>query len=338
MPFRSILLAALVCAAAAAQGPSLRQEWETTLGPTGDGPWLMAVCPNGVVYAADARGRLVALSAEGRILARAGEPALYRARDLACDSNGLLYAARTDNLAVLRLAGNRFETVRQARPEAAITAMTIGARGRIFAAGRRPGSRLPLHVLEPDGRVLHSFGETPRGPLIPAFEPLPLLLWQTRPERLLVVSSAPYEIHAYAPDGGLLEVVRPRRRGYIHPVQFTPGGDITGAAVLPRGQIVVQLRTHGPLTNQPDTFLDLLDADLRIVAGGIPAVPGALAGASSSGALYFFDARVRPSIIKGRLSGGSAGTRVLAWNHEVFRVFLCCPVRDYRAGFGKVPG
>lgn len=336
MVFRCILLAALLGAGAAGQpeGARLKQEWETTLGPPGDGPWLIAVCPNGVVYAADARRSVVAVSADGRIMARAGEPALYRARALACDSDGLLYAARTDNLAVLRLAGNKFETVRQARPEANIAAMTIGARGRIYAAGRRPGSRLPLHVLEPDGRVLRSFGEAPRGPLIPAFAPEPFLLWQRRPERLLVVSSAPYEIHAYQPDGSLVDVVRPRRRRYIHPVQFPPEGDVTGAAVLPRGQIAVQLRTFGPLTGQPDTFLDLLGADLRIFAGGIPALRGALAGASSSGDLYFFDAYRRPSVIK----AGLAGTRVLAWNYELFRVFLCCPVRDYRTGFGKIPG
>lgn len=300
MPFRSILLVSLLCAGAAAQpeGPRLVEEWQTALGPAGGGPWLVTVCPNGVVYAVDARGSVVALNGEGRILARGGEPGLFRARALACDSDGLLYAARTDNLSVLRVAGNRFEAVRQIRPEADIAAMTIGARGRIYAAGRRPGSRLPLHVLEPGGRVLLSFGESPRRPLIPAFAP-PFLLWQKRPERLLVVSPAPYEIRAYAPGGALLEVVRPYRR-FIHPVQFPPAGEITGAAALPRGRLAVQQHSG----HQADTFLDLLDTNLRTLARGIPAFPGVLAGASSSGGLYFFDTRRRPSVTKAAFKGG----------------------------------
>ena len=174
MPFRCVLLAALLCAGAAArpEEPRLVRKWEKILGAPGATPWLTAVCPNGVFYAVDGRGRAVALNADGDMIAESeGERALFRVRALACDSDNLLYAARTDNIAVLRAAANRFETVREARPEVDIYAMTIGARGRIYAAGRRPGSRLPLHVLEPDGRVLLSFGERQRGQVYPPFQP-----------------------------------------------------------------------------------------------------------------------------------------------------------------------
>ena len=342
MPFRCVLLAALLCAGAAAkpEGPRLVQKWEKILGGPGATPWLTAVCPNGVFYAVDGRRRAVAVNADGDILAESeGEPALFRVRALACDSDGLLYAARTDNLAVLRAAGNRFETVREARPEVDISAMTIGARGRIYAAGRRPGSRLPFHVLEPDGRVLLSFGERRRGSVYLPFLPQQFLLWQKRPERLLVVGAGPYQIQAYGPDGVLLDVVRPRFRSFIRPAQFTPGGDITGAAVLPHGQVIVQLRSYGPWRpDEPDTVLDLHDSEFRILARDVPALHGVLAGASSKGGLYFFDTHRRASLTKAELKGGSAATRVLAWNYEIFRVVFCCPVRDYRAGFGKVPG
>ena len=339
MPFRCVLLAALLCAGAAArpEEPRLVRKWEKILGAPGATPWLTAVCPNGVFYAVDGRGRAVALNADGDMIAESeGERALFRVRALACDSDNLLYAARTDNIAVLRAAANRFETVREARPEVDIYAMTIGARGRIYAAGRRPGSRLPLHVLEPDGRVLLSFGERQRGQVYPPFQPQSLLLWQKRPERLLVVGSAPYQIQAYGPDGVLLDVVRPRYRSFIRPAQFTPGGDITGAAVLPHGQVIVQLRSYGPWrTDAPDTVLDLHDSEFRIIARDVPALPGVLAGASSKGGLYFFDTRRRASLTKAELKGKAAATRVLAWNYEVFRVGFCCPVRHYRGGIWK---
>jgi hypothetical protein len=161
------------------------------------------------------------------------------------------------------------------------------------------------------------------------------LLWQKRPERLLAVAPESGEIYAYGPDGVLLGVLRPRQPRYIHPAQVMASGDITGAALLPRGQLTVQFRRYGPL-RVPDTFLDVLDKDFRSVAAGIPAGYGPLAGASSSGALYFFGRDA--TVTKASLKGGSATTPVLAWNYEIFRVVFCCPVRNHRAGFGKVPG
>jgi hypothetical protein len=260
----------------------LTLEWQTRIGPVGRGLYTAAVCPDGAYYFSDGRGGITVVGPQGEILARGpGTDYFQGTRLVACDDAGRLYLSGSpgSGLAVLRPDGyGEFRPVRRVDAPVSVNHLAFGPGGRMFAAGFRPRSLLPLHAIAPEGTVLYSFGEPESGFVLPRRPPDGFVFWLPESARVVFVPRMENELLVYDERGRLIERLRaPGSGGHIRPVQgyFGAPGEVTGAAAVADG-IAVQARGKVQFWSAALTPDD--DA---------PSLPGLLSGADADGGLYF---------------------------------------------------
>ena len=272
---------------AAAESYTLVDKWQVNFGRGQDhATYRTAACPDGTFYLSDNFGRVAVIDAGGKVTSRQIRREFVTARALACDAASSLYIADARNIWVMR--GGAIVSRRQT--EVLMTALAPASNDSIYVCGSRRVNRLPLHLIDGQGRVVKSFGiesGMSLSRIYPNFEGQ--LLWQDDLKRLLYIPRwKDFEVQAYGPDGqsiGVFGAPRPR----ILPVRVSDAepalGQVVSMARLPGGGIAIQREVDDWGRGLPSRMLEVYDSRLRRLGVALSDVR-MLAGSAADGDLY----------------------------------------------------
>ena len=255
---------------------------------------LAALLPSNRVLATAAAGECWLATPGRRDGMRIPCPALTGVQAITVDESGRIYAALADGIVILDWTPPTPPFGSKMIDERMFPAAIAAGGGRIYLAGRIPGSRLPLHVLSPEGRLLRSFGDDP-GPFDLYRQPRGNLLWDPALRRVVFLPFLLNEIQVYDETGKLVDS---RTSHWFRPVQ---AGDAMGtipfaATVLPGGDLAIQRASE----TSGRRVIEILDADLRTLCE-VPE-PGLGRLVAASPALEIFFVR-NDGISRARLTG-----------------------------------
>jgi hypothetical protein len=267
---------------------TLIDRWQVNFGRGQDhATYRTTVCPDGTFYLSDSFGRVAVIDAKGKVTSRRIRREFVTARTLACDAGSSLYIADPRNIWVMR-AG---VVVSRRQVEVMMTAVAPASNDSIYVCGSRRTNRLPLHLIDGEGRVVKSFGIESGIPFNRNYSNFEgQLLWQDDLKRLLYIPMwRDFEIQAYGRDGrsmGVFGAQGPR----ILPVRVSDGepplGQVVGVARLPGGEIAIQRAVADWGRGLPSRMLEIYDSKLRRLGVALSDAR-TLAGSAADGDLYF---------------------------------------------------
>lgn len=286
----------------------LAQDWKASLGPRGEGSYIfrVAVCADGSAFLSDGRGRLIRINSQGeKTNDQSGIVQLTTTVSLACDSNGRAVAGTTAT-AALTVVESRpdkgFAIVARIKPQPLVAPFEILPLSKdqgYIVLGIGNNSKEPVHKLSVTGQVEANFGDVTAQPT----EHLSIraavngtLLWDDVHQSVLYLPENTYTLSEFTPGGDKLGQGNRAEAGF-RTVQLDPGTGralpndrIVRAAMLPSGNILVQVVKHdpiGPSTVSSSTYLEVVDTALSRKAQVIGDAPGHLWGSDSKGGIYF---------------------------------------------------